>query len=128
TMEPGIAVSALPGTTGCSRRRARTARVLRRLLAVLAYPEDVRDAEVARILATLPPDVTPRAAVRSYRARLDRWLEQVVARLDLGIAVNAVTRRAALLALEPGRNWPQALFAAEPPPAFLAALKRALPV
>lgn len=66
--------------------------------------------------------------LRRYARRLvDLWLRQAVTRLDLPIQPDLATRRAALLALDIGRDWPGELMA-EPSSAFLAALRNALPI
>jgi len=66
--------------------------------------------------------------LRRYVRRLvDRWLLRAVERLTLPLRPDLATRRAALLALAVGRDWPGELMGT-PSPAFLAALRAALPI
>ncbi|MCC7120525.1 MAG: glucans biosynthesis glucosyltransferase MdoH [Gammaproteobacteria bacterium] len=66
--------------------------------------------------------------LRRYVRRLvDRWLLRAVERLALPEPPDLATRRAALLALDVGRVWPDELMN-EPSPGFLVALQGALPV
>ncbi len=98
-------------------------------LDLLGVKDGARDAVLetlarrTRALAEFDAD-----GLRRYARRLvDLWLARAVERLELQPAPDLATRRAALVALELGRDWPGELMQ-EPSPAFLAALRAALPL
>ncbi len=109
--------------------RAAVERILQHYLASLGYADDAAGEALIRHLSErLPAGAGPELALRHLRRRLDRWTLNVVRQCRSGPTPDVYTRRAALLAIQPGRDWPDALMAADPPPALLTAFLDALPV
>ena len=122
TLEPKAAPAA-------PRLRAGVERILQHYLASLGYVEDAaREAVIHQLAERIPADAGPELALRHLRRRLDRWTRKLVERLRPDLALDVYTRRAALLAIQPGKHWPEALLGTEPPPALLTAFLDALPI
>lgn len=111
-----------------NRRRQRNAAAIARYFAALGFVDrNALDSVVAIVSRDLPSDAWPRHAVTHARNCLDRWLGQLVQHLGLD-GITPEMSRAALITMEVGKHWPQAVFAMHPPAEFLAEFKRALPV
>lgn len=109
--------------------RAGVERILQHYLASLGYVDDAaRDALVEHLGERIPAGAGPELALRHLRRRLDRWTRNMVEQLRPELAIDVYTRRAALLAIQPGKHWPQALLEREPPPGLSSAFIDALPV
>lgn len=96
----------------------------------LGYRDDAALAPIDGLLRRIGPRPEWTIAVwrRVARRLLDAWLRQVVAQTGLTVSVDLATRRAGLLALDVGRQWPDALLSPAPTPGFRAALLAALPI
>ncbi len=112
-----------------TRRPAHTRRILRRYFMALGYtPGQTLQWVTETVLENQPPDLSPTAAIACAARALDAWLRRIITVPPGHPAITPEIGRAALLALQPGRHWPAALFAPNPEAAFLAALYDALPI
>ncbi len=127
-MESNAVVSAHPRQASAARQRARTVAMLRRFLAPLGCTEPRETQLIAQLLSALPPDVRPRQAVAAAYRRFDQWLAGLVETFDLPVPVSGEMRHSALLSLDPGVAWPDALLVERAPEEFLRALREALPI
>ena len=104
-------------------------RVLQHYLSSLGYEEGPAfTALLATLEADLPANTSPERALRYLRRRLDRWTLRAAQQSGLSHPVDVFTRRAALLAIQPGRHWPTALNHPEAPAELIEAFHRALPL
>jgi len=114
---------------GVSRTRLRSLRAVARWLVPLGYPDAAAATTLAAsLLREVPHDAWPGAAIALAERQLAQRIMALLARDQPTVGVTPAMALAALLSLDAGRHWPDALFDDASPPALMAALWQALPL
>jgi membrane glycosyltransferase len=122
-----------PAATAEDQREQRRAhnvdKALRLYFGALAYQDSpVLERLLQFVHSTLPAKCSPSQAVAHAGQRIDGWLLDMNARCGLPLPPTIEASRAALIALDMGRAWPDALLSPAPDAAFVAAYRAALPI